>query len=536
MKKNLLEVILKDKGLSAAVPYLPAQVLKKMINHVGLEDASELISLASVEQLKKVFDEDLWLSMKPGQTEQFDADRFHTWLEVMTELGDKFVTEKLQEMDEDFLVMAFSELVFVINMEQLDGKINQKRTDGQLLEKALDSSATFEVDEYVIIAKKIEGWSVLSEICLILDKEDRSLLVRILDQCMQISTEQIDDGGGLYSVLTQSEKVNQDIQQQRDDRRSAEGFISPTEALAFFSLIRVTVDNNVIATQSDPIVRLYFQKMTEAQIDSIKKDFTIGSDITANDGTKDNLDLLVQYLKATEIIQDEVLLLKTKELTAEAQTAAKIYHMAMLKIAIGDEVWLDLQNQELAFLGNSLLAGCAIQKRKFRLPEVAEAITSTCLLGINKYFKKESIGTLENLSQQQLIELKKKGSIHLFKLGFLCLTQDLAQDSLRLLSVFVQQKLSEFKPKNEKQLVEIKNNLSMAIKQNKSWLAHAKIKWLKGLLGPEIISKLEMATDEFPHLLKLADEKAGLEQIKFCQSLNDIQLYVEELQKKLTGQ
>lgn len=536
MKKNLLEVILKDKGLSAAVQYLPSQVLKKMINHVGLEDASELISLASTEQLKKVFDEDLWLSMKPGQAEKFDADRFHTWLEVMTELGDKFVTEKLQEMDEDFLVMAFSELVFVINVEQLDRKISQKRTDGQLLEKALDSSATFEVDEYVIIAKKTEGWSVLSEICLILDKEDRSLLVRILDQCMQISTEQIDDGGGLYSVLTQSEKVNQDIQQQRDDRRSAEGFISPTEALAFFNLIRVTVDNKVIDTQSDPIVRSYFQKMTQAQIDSIKKDFTADSDIASSDGSKDNLDLLIQYLKTTEIVEEDILLLRAKALTAEAQTTAKTYQMNLLKMAMGDEAWLALQNQELAFLGNSLIAGCAIQKRKFRLPEVAEAITSTCLLGINKYLKKESIGTLENLSQQQLADLKKMGSIHLFKLGFLCLTQDLAQSSLRILSVFVQQKLGEFKPKNEKQLVEIKNNFLMAMKQNKTWLAHAKIKWLKGLLGPEIISKLEMATDEFPHLLKPAEEKAELEPIKFCQSMDDIQLCVDELQKKLTGQ
>ena len=86
--RALLTRILDEPNLVAAVQALPAPVLGKLIDHVGLEDAGEIVALASTEQLKRIFDDDLWRSERPGKDETFDASRFALWLEIMLEAGE----------------------------------------------------------------------------------------------------------------------------------------------------------------------------------------------------------------------------------------------------------------------------------------------------------------------------------------------------------------------------------------------------------------------------------------------------------------
>ena len=49
--------------------------------------------IETLEQLREVFDEDLWRSARPGQDEAFDAARFVVWLEVLLEAGEELVVE-----------------------------------------------------------------------------------------------------------------------------------------------------------------------------------------------------------------------------------------------------------------------------------------------------------------------------------------------------------------------------------------------------------------------------------------------------------
>ena len=53
-----------------------------------------------------------------------------------------------------------------------------------------------------------------------------------------MSTEYISGQGGLYQVLTADEMLDSDVAAARDDRRVAEGFISPADARAFLELAR----------------------------------------------------------------------------------------------------------------------------------------------------------------------------------------------------------------------------------------------------------------------------------------------------------
>jgi hypothetical protein len=52
----LLARIFEQPGLVAAVQALPPAVLSKLIAHVDLEDAGEIVALATTEQLERVFE------------------------------------------------------------------------------------------------------------------------------------------------------------------------------------------------------------------------------------------------------------------------------------------------------------------------------------------------------------------------------------------------------------------------------------------------------------------------------------------------
>jgi antitoxin VapB len=63
---QLLMRILERPELVLAVRELPAPVLGSMIDCIGLEDAGELVALASTE-LERLFDQDLWQAAAPGR-------------------------------------------------------------------------------------------------------------------------------------------------------------------------------------------------------------------------------------------------------------------------------------------------------------------------------------------------------------------------------------------------------------------------------------------------------------------------------------
>ena len=73
---QLLNHILENPRLVEGVRELPGPALNRLIRSVGLEDAAELVALATTEQLEQVFDEDLWRAGDAGQLEHFDPARF----------------------------------------------------------------------------------------------------------------------------------------------------------------------------------------------------------------------------------------------------------------------------------------------------------------------------------------------------------------------------------------------------------------------------------------------------------------------------
>ena len=78
---RLLNRILETPGWVEAIRDLDARVLRNLIHAVGLEDAGEIIALATTDQLVKIFDEDL------GKTE--NRDRRNVLMRIVSGCGCK---------------------------------------------------------------------------------------------------------------------------------------------------------------------------------------------------------------------------------------------------------------------------------------------------------------------------------------------------------------------------------------------------------------------------------------------------------------
>src|SRR6202000_3055633 len=147
--------------------------LLALIDHVGLADAGELVALATVPQLERIFDEDLWQRARPGGAERFDPARFGLWLEVMLEAGETFTADTLAELSEDLLALALHELVVVVDLDE----VALSAIDAEL-ERLLGDGPCLELDNYRLLARSSDGWDALSGALAALDERHPDLVRR----------------------------------------------------------------------------------------------------------------------------------------------------------------------------------------------------------------------------------------------------------------------------------------------------------------------------------------------------------------------
>ena len=203
--RSLLYRILESPEQVSALQRLPPPALARLIHHVGLEDAGELVALATTRQLALLFDEDLWRSERPGQQERFDTERFGLWLEVLLEMGADRAAARLAEMDEDFVTFALSGQVLVLDLDALTlhrpRPIEGREDEESLVDKALESSLCHELDRFLLIARRPESWDALLSVLVALDESHHELLTSLLERCCHLAAEHIEDDGASTGAL-----------------------------------------------------------------------------------------------------------------------------------------------------------------------------------------------------------------------------------------------------------------------------------------------------------------------------------------------
>ena len=233
--ERLLDRILETPQLARVVPQLQPEVLHRLIQHCGLEDCGELLALATPGQLTRLFDLDLWHAVVPGRDEQFDADRFGTWLDVMVDAGVSSAAATLAAMDVDLLIAGFVEHIRVFDYAAVAPFIT---IDGEVAPGApFADGVRSEIGGYVVIAKRVDFWDPITAVLNALADAHDAVFDRVMRGCCRLSSSrpEID---GLDDLLTTNEQAMFDVALDREARNDAQGYVTPAQARTFLQMSR----------------------------------------------------------------------------------------------------------------------------------------------------------------------------------------------------------------------------------------------------------------------------------------------------------
>jgi hypothetical protein len=400
--------ILEQPDLVSAVRDLPAPVLSKLIDRIGLEDSGELVALATTEQLERMFDDDLWKAVRAGEDETFRPDRFALWLDVMMEAGEAHLIRRLIELPRDMLALAVHRLVLVIDMDALHDVMSAPTCDAMELDRALENTPYEEWEEFRMFARDPNAWDIVGTALLSLDRDHHDYLRAILEQCCAMTTEFINGNGSLYEVLTSEELLDNDVAVERENRRAAEGFVSPADARSFLELAR----RGEAFDERDPITHAYFRDLARPVVEEpgapARAGVASGSQLTA---ASPGLTRLVALLGEAEVIgtaADQPLAAFTSGTRArkgakrsrksKASRTAPLFEAAMTTLRERDVAAFSERVEELGYLVNVIMAGSDQKGRPPRPMEALQRVLRACEAGLRAHFETKTIASADALS------------------------------------------------------------------------------------------------------------------------------------------
>lgn len=505
--RQLLARILEDPGLVAAVQALEPRVLGRLIQHVGLEDSGDLVSLATTEQLKRIFDEDLWRSQGPGKDETFDAARFALWLEVMLEAGEDFTAQKLADLPEDLVTLALLRHILVINVDELAIEMEGRGEDNGLVEKALDGCLYQEFDQFQVIAKRHDGWDAIVSVLAALDRNRHDLLQRILERCCYLSSEYVEENGGLYDVLTSEEMLESDLAAEREEQRAREGFIAPSAAASFLGLARVTDLHDIIESrEADPITKAYFRALepTPEPPQKGRKPSPLALE-TAEEATR--LAALIEHLDEAEVPRETRPKLLAGGVTSRSPRMDSLFKRAVVELYARDPELHSRRMDELSYLANVLVAGCRFARRQFRPLEAIEAVVATCNLGLEQLLKRAPRESSDGAPLRRATAmLAHEGADKLFRAGWHLLYIEVSLAAASALERAVARAMREAVDRDAAaQLARFAKAVSSALAAGKPWAALTTLDTLSFVFDAHTRTSLEALLDECPSISEETD-------------------------------
>jgi hypothetical protein len=395
---QILARMLEIPDLAEAVRELPAPALAKVIDAVGLEDAGEIVAFASPAQLAELFDEDLWRSERAGDDERFDGKRFLVWLDVMMEAGDAFVADRLANLPEDLVALALHQHLMVLNVDDMLAEVRaMDEQEGTAIEKALQGFQSEELDDYLLVARRPDGWDTVLAVVLALDRDHHAQLSRVLDRLTAMTTEHVEREGGLYTVLTSEEMLESDVAADREDRRAELGHVAPSDARAFLKLARPTIAD--LPTEHDPLTRAWFRGLAKD-----RKAARAEKRASSASGAKETTGAAA--LSRVLVEAGVVAPAGAPPLLGQGPQRESLLVRTMRALAENDADAFAARSEEIAYLANVLVAGASNEGRRYRPAEAVQRALEVCNRGLElASTKRDALAILRNHPAEALFRL-----------------------------------------------------------------------------------------------------------------------------------
>jgi hypothetical protein len=387
-ERHLLDRILNTPRVDEVVPRLQPDLLHRVIQSCGLEDCSELVALATSEQLSRIFDLDLWRAGRPGMDEQFDAARFGVWIEVLAESGAEAAAQKLAGMDVDLVVAGISRHVLVYDRAAV---MPYETLDGEQMEGSRpdDDGLTFDMGGYLLVARSEESWEAIIEVLRALGAGHRDYFRQVMAGCRTLSNSgrEVD---GLDDLLAADDQAMFDLAVVREERREKRGYVTPADARAFLQMSRDSRFGSDAMPPANPLSRGYFRTLNEGRAGNVDREsgfFAPGSEVSPASGdTAEAVAAVFDVLREAGVLEQAPRALLGGSEGQEAELGRRRRIKAHMRFVLDhNPAAYSTRSEELAYLANTLMAGCAIQSRPFTAQEASDAAAAVCNLGLENW-------------------------------------------------------------------------------------------------------------------------------------------------------
>ncbi len=396
--------LLDSPFLTRVVPHLPPETLHQLVLARGLDVCGELVTAATPAQLTAVLDLDLWRGARPGHDEQFDAERFGEWIEALVEFGSPAAARTVAALDKDLVIAGLSRYVRVFDpgifepVAQSDDEPGD-RADAMREGDAIDGEVSgggfeCEVAGYMLRARKADTWDAIVTLLVALDADHNRFFHAVMRGCRDLSNSR-PEVDGLDELLLDREQQLHEVAIEREHRRSQQGYATPADARAFLEMARHPKKRasgaSPAAITTNPLAVAYFRAADEVQESSPSM---VGSGFSrteaspagdANDAGADtapeSIDAVMELLTEAGVMPARPrALLEAGVVDPQAARLTRLRRL-MAHVRDQDEDAYLTRSRELAFLANTLVAGCSVQSRPFTTQEAADAAAAVCNLG-----------------------------------------------------------------------------------------------------------------------------------------------------------
>jgi hypothetical protein len=366
------------------VPHLAPETLHQLIRSRGLDACGELVASATPAQLTSVFDLDLWPSTQPGRDERFDEDRFGEWIELLVDTDAAVAARTVAAIDENLVITGLSRYLRVFDPATLASRVANDDEPGDGASRPFEGLEC-EVDGYVVRATRTDAWDAIVALLHALDADHRDCFHAVMQGCRRLSnsTPEVD---GLDDLLTEPEQQLHDVALDRERRRSQQGYSTPADARAFLQMARQPRHQRSNEAPSiNPLVAAYFRAADEAATSADQSARTQGGALESSTRAEvsASIEAVVDLLTEAGLVPEQPRAL----LEGTAPQPSRLTQIRPLMAYLHDTDYTKYlgRSRELAFLANTLTAGCSVQSRAFTAQEASDAAVGICNLGLEHW-------------------------------------------------------------------------------------------------------------------------------------------------------
>jgi hypothetical protein len=318
-----------------------------------------------------VLDLDIWRARVPGADEAFDAERFGVWIEVLMDTGAAIAAEKLAALDIDLVTAGVARHAAVYDYAAISG---YTMLDGKEIPGWAQSGGVWaEIGGYLIEARRTSAWNAIVDLLGFLAAEDGEYFHRLMRGCVRLSSGTTEEDA-FHSLPDAGEQQIFEVAVDREVRRDQQGYVAPALAHAFLEAARdVRLDAD--RPPPSPIARAYFRALEPergASTDTVQRNSPAEAVSPVDRPATDDV---LEILREAGVLTPEPRALLG---AADSQPSRLSFIEAFLASrSIGFE--------ELGYLANALLSGCAVHGRPFTAREATDAAAAICNLGLQNW-------------------------------------------------------------------------------------------------------------------------------------------------------